>query len=236
MALVEASTTICVGNLPDHITPREFRLMFKFAAGVQRCIINHTKSGHQVGYARFGTPQEAQAAIEWLHGYPLDEDFPQTLKVFMSSTQLRDALPGTGMKRPLDNGFGGPAFKIPRGGAFGGFGGGFAYGAPAGFPGGRGLGKGRGRGKGGAVASPTSVYVGGVPHDWDETALQSLFEGFGTISKVQLTRGSNPVGNIAFIHFTSPEEAQGAIQSMNNYPLDETRHLVVRANTSAKGL
>lgn len=48
------------------------------------------------------------------HGYPIDEDFPNTLKVFMSSTQLRDALPGTRPKRPLDNGFGAPAAKFPR--------------------------------------------------------------------------------------------------------------------------
>eukprot|EP00667_Euglena_gracilis_P013088 EG_transcript_13479 len=228
LTIPEASTTICVGNLPDYITAREFRLMFKFANGVQRCIINHTKAGHQVGYARFGTAQEAQAAIEWLHGYPIDEDFPNTLKVFMSSTQLRDALPGTRPKRPLDNGFGAPAAKFPRLG-------GVPFAAAPGFIGGRGFGKGagKGRGKGGVASSPSSVYVGGVPHDWDETALQSLFEGFGTITKVQLTRGSNPVGNIAFIHFTTPEEAQGAIQSMNNYPLDETRHLVVRGNTSS---
>jgi len=244
----EASTTICLGNLPDYMTPREFRLMFKFANGVERCIVNHTKKGHQVGYARFATLQDAQNALEWLNGYPLDEEYPDTMKVFMSTTQLRDPAPGA--KRAMPDQWAAPEAKFAKGGGKGfglapqlgyapaGFGmpmatlgfGGFAA---NGFGGGKGFGRGYGGkgGKGGA-ASPTSVYIGGIPHDWDETALTSLFEGFGAITSVRLTRGTNPVGNIGFIYYTSPAEAQAAIQNMNNYPLDDTRHLVVRANTS----
>jgi len=33
------------------------------------------------------------------------------------------------------------------------------------------------------------VYVGGIPHDWDEGALRSLFEGFGAITTVRINRG-----------------------------------------------
>lgn len=245
-AVAENSTTICVGNLPDYMTHREFRLMFKFANGVERCVVNNTKKGHQVGYARFTTLQDAQNALEWLNGYPLDEEYPDSMKVFMSSTQLRDPLPGA--KRPFADPFGGPAAKFAKGGGKGfGFGapqmaygapglgmpmaamgfGGFpvnGFGAPA-FGGGKGFGAGMG-GKGGK--SPLSVYVGGIPHDWDEGALRSLFEGFGAITTVRINRGSNPVGNIGFVHYSTPAEAQAAIQNMNNYALDDTRHLVVR--------
>lgn len=212
------STTVCVVNLPDTISPREFRFIFKFAAGVERCIVNHTKNGHQVGYARFSTIQDANAALEYLNGYPLDEEFPQTIKAFLSTTQLNDALPsqGRGQKRSMGDDWGERPAKMAKGSGGKGFGG---------------KGFGGGKGKGG-VTNPTSVYVGGVPHDWDETMLQKLFEPSGVITKVQLNRGKNPVGNIAFVHYATPEEAQAAITNMNSYAIDESRYLSVRGNTS----
>ena len=42
----------------------------------------------QVGYARFSNLHDAQTAIEYLNGFPLDEDFPTPVKAFMSTTQL----------------------------------------------------------------------------------------------------------------------------------------------------
>ena len=269
--------------------------MFKFASGVERCIINTTKDGHQVGYARFSTLQEAQQAVAYLNGYSLDEDFPYPIKCFMSSTQLLD-LP-TGQKRPADAEWGQAPAKVAKGNGKGLWlkgGKGMEYGKGwgskgwgkddwqgAGWEGGKGWesgsmgmthgkgmyggkamsakgmdGKGVGGGpvsetglgkemqSGGAVGTgrggpakvkflhTTSVYVGGIPHDWSEEALRGLFEPFGAITHLQLTRKNNPMGNIGFVHFGSKEEAESAIVSMNGYPLDGTKHLVVRFNTS----
>eukprot|EP00670_Eutreptiella_braarudii_P006897 CAMPEP_0174286462 /NCGR_PEP_ID=MMETSP0809-20121228/11961_1 /TAXON_ID=73025 ORGANISM="Eutreptiella gymnastica-like, Strain CCMP1594" /NCGR_SAMPLE_ID=MMETSP0809 /ASSEMBLY_ACC=CAM_ASM_000658 /LENGTH=236 /DNA_ID=CAMNT_0015382551 /DNA_START=41 /DNA_END=751 /DNA_ORIENTATION=- len=212
------STTICVVNLPDDISQREFRLIFKFAGGVERVIINMTKTGKQVGYARFSSLPEAQAAMEYLNGYPLDEEFPEQIKVFMSTTQLNDtkSLPNAGMKRTAaEDWSNGPPIKYAKGGK-----------------GGKGAGKGASQG----VASSTSVYVGGIPHDWDETMIQRMFETSGAITQINLTKGRNPIGNIGFVHYGTPEEAQIAIQNMNGYAVDETRYLTVRANTSPKCL
>ena len=217
-----ASTTVCVVNIPDTLTVREFRFIFKFANGIERAIVNVTKQGHQVGYARFSTVADAQQAVEFLNGYPLDEDFPNPIKAFLSTTQLNDhSFAGPrGVKRPLDGEQ--AVAKVPR-----------IDGKGKGK--GKGAGKGKGMAKGGApaAASTTSVYVGGVPHDWDETMLQGLFETCGAITSINLTGGKNPVGNIAFVHFSTSDEANYAIQSMNGYAVDESRYLSVRPNTSA---
>lgn len=179
--------------------------MFKYAWGFERATINRTKLNHQVGYARFSTVRQAQSAMEYLQGFPLDEDFPTLVKCFMSTTQLNDGL--------LDSRVGGK-----RG-----------YGMdPMGFP----FVKRRRQGP----PNPLSVYVGGVPHDWSEAHLTQLFEPHGTITAMQLAGGKvAEVGNIAFIYYSSAEEATAAIAAMNNYPLDAGKYLVVRHNTSMAG-
>jgi len=40
----------------------------------------------------------------------------------------------------------------------------------------------------------TSVYVGGVPHEWDEGALASLFAGVGTVTNLAFGPAKSPIG------------------------------------------
>jgi hypothetical protein len=197
------STTICVCNLPDYLTDREFRFIFKFAWGFERASINRTKTGHQVGYARFSSVVEAQQALDYLQGFPLDEDYPSPVKCFMSSTQLNDEL----LDKPGKRTFGEMAGQAEAGL----------------YPQRPFLRK----------ANPLSVYVGGIPHDWEDAQLTELFSPFGAITSLQLHEGkSQELGKIAFIFYSDATEATAAIQNLNHYPLDETRHLVVRQNTS----
>eukprot|EP01001_Neometanema_parovale_P008595 NODE_4864_length_1008_cov_146.111864_g4657_i0.p1 GENE.NODE_4864_length_1008_cov_146.111864_g4657_i0~~NODE_4864_length_1008_cov_146.111864_g4657_i0.p1 ORF type:complete len:277 (-),score=95.96 NODE_4864_length_1008_cov_146.111864_g4657_i0:177-962(-) len=239
-------STICVGNLPDAMSLREFRCLFKFAWGFQRCSVNQTSKGRQVGYARFSTPAEASQAIEYLQGFPLDEDFPHPAKVFMSSTQLSDELlekakllNGGNRKRGFNQAFG-----------MGGMGMGMMGGRGMGGMGGMGMGMGgmgMGMGMGGmgmmgmmnkkprvqGPPDPMSIYVGGVPAEWDENKLIEMFSPFGSITNVSITGGSNPmIGSIAFIYYSMPQEATAAIQSMNEFATGGGKHLVVRQNTS----
>ena len=82
-------------------------------------------------------------------------------------------------------------------------------------------------------ANPLSVYVGGIPHDWEDAQLTELYSPFGAITSLQLHEGkSQELEKIAFTFYSDATEATAAIQNLNHYPLDETRHLVVRQNTS----
>jgi len=38
------------------------------------------------------------------------------------------------------------------------------------------------------------VYVGGVPHEWDEGALASLFAGVGTVTNLAFGPAKSPIG------------------------------------------
>lgn len=40
----------------------------------------------------------------------------------------------------------------------------------------------------------TSVYVGGVPHEWDEGTLASLFAGVGTVTNLAFGPAKSPIG------------------------------------------
>eukprot|EP01012_Entosiphon_sulcatum_P025626 TRINITY_DN30973_c0_g1_i1.p1 TRINITY_DN30973_c0_g1~~TRINITY_DN30973_c0_g1_i1.p1 ORF type:complete len:304 (-),score=52.29 TRINITY_DN30973_c0_g1_i1:94-927(-) len=211
------STTICIANIPDALTEREFRLMFKFAWGFERSTITRSKeTGHQIGYARFATREQADCAIQVLNGGTIDEDFDRTAKCFLSSTQLKDEL----VENKLQN----TRFPFPLPpGSF--------YPVPLriGLQGSR------------ASAPPTpakahtsSIYVGGIPHEWTEEMLTQLFSPYGNITHLSLHKGNNPIGKVAFIFFSLPSESQAAIQGVNGLTIDGTRYLTVRANTSTQ--
>eukprot|EP01001_Neometanema_parovale_P010585 NODE_6824_length_815_cov_77.650289_g6588_i0.p1 GENE.NODE_6824_length_815_cov_77.650289_g6588_i0~~NODE_6824_length_815_cov_77.650289_g6588_i0.p1 ORF type:complete len:232 (+),score=40.84 NODE_6824_length_815_cov_77.650289_g6588_i0:59-697(+) len=106
---------------------------------------------------------------------------------------------------------------------------------------GRGLGK---AGRGNRVhegpvyqaPDPASVYVGGIPREWDSSTLVDLFQPFGEIVSAKITGGSNPrMGSIGFVYFNASDSATQAIQSLNESrvdALDGPRFLIVRHNTS----
>eukprot|EP00667_Euglena_gracilis_P017963 EG_transcript_19018 len=217
-AVLAPSTTVCVLGLPEGITEREFRLLFKFAPGADRCAVTCTAQGQRVGYARFTSLPLAQQAIAALHDQPLDEELAAPVKAFLSFLQL-----GDDVGSPLH---------------------GWAWGSPhtaerADWPdrgpgGWAGEGPAPKRGDWGRRAKEAgcSVYVGGIPHDWDDARVRRFFEPCGQVVRVNLTPGKNKLGNIAFIHFLTAAEAEVAIQTMNNHVLEDGRYLTVRCNTS----
>jgi len=225
------ATTVCVMDLPGGITPREFRFVFKFAVGLQRCTILLTLQGEPVGYARFHSPHHAHGAIERLQGLVLDDDFPIPVKAFLSAFQLPDA-DGPEAEAPplLAHGWpimGANATDGASGPEWG------AAAVAADIRGRAPRATGGGGGGGGGDAQGASVYVGGVPKDWEEAAVRDLFAPLGRVTKVHLALGRY-CDKIAFVHFATVDEAQAAIDKMNYYVIDETRYLTVRSNTSAQ--
>eukprot|EP00667_Euglena_gracilis_P024216 EG_transcript_27701 len=98
----EPSTTVCIANLPSTVEAVHFRLLFRFAKGVDKCIVVPTPAGQLVGYARFLTLEDAQAAIEALDGKPADEDLPGQLQASLAPRQLGEH-PQPALKRPHDH-------------------------------------------------------------------------------------------------------------------------------------
>jgi RNA recognition motif-containing protein len=65
------------------------------------------------------------------------------------------------------------------------------------------------------------LYVGNLPYDIDEQALQTLFAGAGTVDSVSVMRdqATGRARGFAFVEMASDEDAQNAIQTLNNSSL-----------------
>jgi len=65
------------------------------------------------------------------------------------------------------------------------------------------------------------LYVGNLPYDTGEQDLQSLFAGSGTVESVNVIRdmATGRARGFAFVEMASDEEAQAAINTLNNYQL-----------------
>jgi RNA recognition motif-containing protein len=65
------------------------------------------------------------------------------------------------------------------------------------------------------------LYVGNLPYDTDEQQLHALFSGHGTVDSVNVMR-DNATGRargFAFVEMASDEDAQNAIEALNNSSL-----------------
>jgi cold-inducible RNA-binding protein len=65
------------------------------------------------------------------------------------------------------------------------------------------------------------LYVGNLPFDTSEQDLQTLFGEVGTVDTVSVMR-DNATGRargFAFVEMASAEEAQNAVNKLNNYSL-----------------
>ncbi len=73
-----------------------------------------------------------------------------------------------------------------------------------------------------------NIYVSNLNFKVDEPGLQQLFEGYGEVSSVKIPkdRETNRSRGFAFIEMPNDEEAQAAIDGLNNAELLE-RNLVV---------
>jgi RNA recognition motif-containing protein len=66
------------------------------------------------------------------------------------------------------------------------------------------------------------LYVGNLPYDTGETTLQDLFARAGTVDSVKVMRdmATGRARGFAFVEMSTDDEAQKAINELNNYQLD----------------
>ena len=69
----------------------------------------------------------------------------------------------------------------------------------------------------------TKLYVGNLSYDTTEAGLRTAFEQSGTVVEVAMIkdRDTGRMKGFAFVTMSSAEEAQKAIQSMNEKMLDD---------------
>jgi cold-inducible RNA-binding protein len=65
------------------------------------------------------------------------------------------------------------------------------------------------------------LYVGNLPFQTDEQALQDLFASAGTVDSINVVRdqATGQARGFAFIEMASDADAQNAIKTLNNYQL-----------------
>ena len=86
-----ASTTVCVRDLPDNCTRREFRNLVALLPGFEDCSVSGGPATQKplVAFAKFGDGQSAANALNALGRYVFDEDVPhRVLQVEMARRDL----------------------------------------------------------------------------------------------------------------------------------------------------
>jgi RNA recognition motif-containing protein len=65
------------------------------------------------------------------------------------------------------------------------------------------------------------LYVGNLPYETSDQDLQTLFAGVGTVDSVSVMRdmATGRARGFAFVEMGTDEEAQAAINALNNYEL-----------------
>ena len=81
------------------------------------------------------------------------------------------------------------------------------------------------------------LYVGNLPYQTDETALQSLFAQAGTVETVSVVRdmATGRARGFAFVEMGSDEEAQQAIDQVNGVELGGRALTVNEARPKTSG-
>lgn len=77
--------------------------------------------------------------------------------------------------------------------------------------------------------SSTNLYVEAIPKEWDAEYIQKLFSEHGTVQEVNLllNRTTQEKTGVAFVHFETNEEAQGAIDALNGKVLEGAKTALV---------
>ena len=81
------------------------------------------------------------------------------------------------------------------------------------------------------------LYVGNLPYQTDEAALQSLFAQAGTVESVSVVRdmATGRARGFAFVEMASDEEAQAAINQVNGVDLGGRSLTVNEARPKTSG-
>jgi RNA recognition motif-containing protein len=81
------------------------------------------------------------------------------------------------------------------------------------------------------------LYVGNLPYSVDDSALQGMFAGFGTVAsaKVIMDRDSGRSKGFGFVEMGSDQEAQSAISAMNGKEIEGRPLTVNEARPKPEG-
>ena len=81
------------------------------------------------------------------------------------------------------------------------------------------------------------LYVGNLPYDTDEQALQTLFAGAGTVETVSVMRdmATGRARGFAFVEMATDEEAQKAATEFNQYQMGGRALTVNEARPKPEG-
>ena len=81
------------------------------------------------------------------------------------------------------------------------------------------------------------LYVGNLPYDTDEQALQTLFAGAGTVETVSVMRdmATGRARGFAFVEMASDADAAKAISMLNDHDLGGRNLLVNEARPKPQG-
>ena len=81
------------------------------------------------------------------------------------------------------------------------------------------------------------LYVGNLPYDTDEQALQTLFAGAGTVETVSVMRdmATGRARGFAFVEMASDEDAQKAISMLNDHDFGGRNLMVNEARPKPQG-
>jgi len=82
------------------------------------------------------------------------------------------------------------------------------------------------------------LYVGNLPYDTDEQALQTLFAGAGTVETVSVMRdmATGRARGFAFVEMASDEDAQKAISMLNDHDFGGRNLMVNEARPKPQGV
>jgi RNA recognition motif-containing protein len=77
----------------------------------------------------------------------------------------------------------------------------------------------------------TKLFVGSLPYSVTDDQLNEMFQEFGTVvsAKVIMDRDTNRSKGFGFVEYESQEEAQAAIDAMNNKEIGGRRIIVNEA-------
>lgn len=81
------------------------------------------------------------------------------------------------------------------------------------------------------------LYVGNMPYETGEQELQELFSSAGTVERVSVMRdmATGRARGFAFVEMASSDDAQNAIDKLNNYSLNGRNLTVNEARPKTPG-
>jgi len=258
-----------VGSLPADITKEEVELVFKTYGELKDVHVipgdkNKSATGQSCAFVMYTKKEEGDTAISTLDGvYKIREGEQQPIKVNWARAaggkggkdswgKGKDSwgkgYDSWGGKGGYDSWGGKGGYDSwGKGGSWDSWGGKGGYGGKDGW-GGKGWDSGKGwsdggkgwsdGGKGGG-GSGTKLFVGNLPQDITQEALEYVFKAYGTVQKTHIMAGKSKSGqNCAFVEYSKPEEAETALTTLHDkYEIKPGAGMIMvkRARSDGKG-